>query len=212
MFGIQLPQINIPNPFAGVQQTVDNTVTMARNDISGAGTILSSDVTSLYNIGRNVESNYVSPIVASGEQGANRVITAGNNLAAAPGNVVRGAEETIYNAGQTFGNDVRGIISTAGDDINNFFAGPGNAFSQKENEFNDYVQKDVKLVDKTVQDDLAALDKWTNDFFTKLGLVTVPVANAGVDISKYLILAVGGIVLIVIFLLFWGSRPRGRHS
>jgi len=212
MFGIQLPQINIPNPFAGVQQTVDNTVTTARNDITGAGTIVSSDVTSLYNIGRNVESNYVSPIIASGEQGANRIITAAQNTAALPGQLFQGAETGIYNAGQTFGNDVRGVLDRAGNDINNFLAGPGNAVDQKTNEFNTDLNNDLNNANTLFQNDLKQLDDTFNNFFKGIAGITTPVATAGTDITKWIILAVGGIVLVVIFLLFWGSRPRGRHS
>jgi len=219
MFGIQLPQINIPNPFAGVQQTVDNTVTTARNDIAGAGSIVSSDVTSLYNIGRNVESNYVSPIVATGEQGANRIITAGQNLAALPGNVAYGAGETIYNAGQTVVTDANNFKNTVLGDI---FGGaktitdiPGDVYKgieQKEQEEKDWITQQEKEMQTVFQQDMQSVDDAINKFLAGIAGITTPPVTAVQDISKWVIIAVGGIVLVVIFLLFWGARPRGRHS
>ena len=231
MFGIQLPQINIPqinipNPLAGVQQTANNVVTTARNDITGAGTIVSSDVTQIYNVGRNVESNYVSPILNAGQQGANRIITAGNNVAATPGNIAKGAEEGIYNAGQTVVTDVNNVKNTVVDDFNkvkNAIFGdvtkvtniPGDFYKdleQKEQQEKDWITQQEQQLQSQFQQDMQSVDDAFSKFFQGLGGVVAPVATAGTDITKYIIIAVGGIVLVVIFLLFWGSRPRGRHS
>ena len=194
MFGIQLPQINIPNPFAGVQQTVDNTVTTARNDISGAGTIVSSDVTQLYNIGRNVESNYISPIIASGEQGANRVITAGNNVAALPGNAVKGVENTIYSTVQS--------VNQAPSNFSSAITGAENSVTTIGKEVQSAFQQDMQSVDDTISKATAGIT----------GLVA-PVAGASADVGKTTVLVVGGIVLVVLFLLFWGMGHGMRgHS
>jgi len=202
MFGIQLPQINIPNPFAGVQQTVDNTVTTARNDIAGAGSIVSSDVTSLYNIGRNTETNYVSPIIATGAQGANRIITAGNNLAALPGNAVQGVENTIYSTVQSVNSAPRNIVS-----------GITGGIQQQEQGAVDFITGQEQQIQSAFQSDMQSVDDTINKFFSGAAGVVAPVAGAGADVGKTTVLVVGGIVLVVLFLLFWGMGHGMRgHS
>jgi len=223
-FGIQLPQINlpqinIPNPFSGVQsaasnaeQTLSSAFTSATN---GAGSIVSSDVTQLYNIGRNVETNYISPVVATGEQGANRIITAGQSIAALPGQAVQGAEQTIYTAGNTIVTDVNNAKNTVLGDINSFFAIPGNEVKAGESYINsqeqgakDFITQQEQQLQTTFQSDMNAIDDAFNKFFQGIAGVTTPAVTAGADVTKWLILAAGGVVLVIAFLIFVGLRGR----
>jgi len=205
VFGIQLPQINIPfnlNPVYAVQNAATSVQNAAQGAVNGAGSIVSSDVTQLYNIGRNVETNYVSPVIATGAQGANRVITAGNNVAALPGNAFKGAETSIFN----FGN----AVST---DVNSFLAGPGNALTQQEKNAGDFFTQQEKQAQDMFNQDMKAVDDTFNKFFSGLTGVVAPVATAGTDITKYIIIGVLGLALVVVFLLFYSMKPGGhkRH-
>ena len=208
-FGIQLPQINlpqinIPNPFSGVQsaasnaeQTLSSAFTSATN---GAGSIVSSDVTQLYNIGRNVETNYISPVVATGEQGANRIITAGQNIAALPGQAVQGVESTIYGLGSTASSGVNTVLSVPG----NIVGGIGGA----ETGAVDFITGQEQQLQSAFQQDMQSVDDTINRFFQGVAGVTTPAVTAGADVTKWVILAVGGVVLVVVFLVFVGMQGR----
>ena len=191
MFGIQLPSINIPNPITAVQNAASSVQQQASSAVNGAGSIVSSDVTQLYNIGRNVETNYVSPVIATGAQGANRVITAGNNVAALPGQAVQGVESQIFSVGQT---------ASAG--LNSALAIPGNTVTGVEHEVQSAFQEDMASVDSTIQKATAGI----------AGIVA-PVAGAGADATKYIIIGILGLALVVVFLLFYSMKPGGhkRH-
>jgi len=197
MFGIQLPQINLPNPIAAVQNAAAGVGQQASNAVNGAGSFINSDVTQLANIGRNVESSYVSPVLASGTAGVNRVITAGNNVAALPGQAVQGVESQIFSAGQTASAGLNSALAIPG----NAITGAENQATQVGNEINSAFQQDMASVDSTIQKATAGI----------AGIIT-PVAGAGADITKYVIIGVLGLGLIVVFLLIYAMKPGGHKK